>query len=122
MVKNQLSIQGFTAELKCASKGTMTMEERYPIKFTLGQFVILLGVSVVVLSLIFLLGARFGGQIFPEHYAKQFQKGGALAGLAPGKETGQILASKRANLLVDTPEEEEEGEAEEMEEEGQETD
>jgi hypothetical protein len=82
------------------------MEERYPIKFSLGQFVILLGIFVVVLSLVFFLGARFGGLIFPEYYAKQFEKQGALASLAPGTETGRALSPSRASPLVDTPEEE----------------
>ena len=41
------------------------MEEKYPIKFSLSQFILLLGVEIVVLSLVFLLGARFGKAIFP---------------------------------------------------------
>jgi cell division septation protein DedD len=41
------------------------MEEKYPIKFSLSQFILLLGVEVIVLALVFLLGARFGGIIFP---------------------------------------------------------
>lgn len=94
------------------------MEERYPIKFSLGQFVLLLGILVVVLSLVFFLGARFGGQIFPEYYARQFEKQGALAGLAPGNETGRALSPPRASSLVDTPEEE----VEEVEDEAEESD
>lgn len=45
------------------------MEQKYPIQFSLGQFVILFGVAVVLLGLSFFLGARFGDKIFPEHYA-----------------------------------------------------
>lgn len=45
------------------------MEEKYPIRFSLGQFIVLLGVEVLVLALVFLLGARFGGGIFEKYYA-----------------------------------------------------
>lgn len=48
------------------------MEQKYPIQFSLGQFVILFGVAVVLLGLSFFLGARFGDKIFPEHYAYRF--------------------------------------------------
>lgn len=84
----------------------MASEEKYPIRFSLSQFILLIGVAVVLFSLVFLLGARFGGQIFPDFYAKQFQQTGPLAGLAPtGEQTGSQTAP-RANLLMDTPEEE----------------
>lgn len=84
----------------------MASEEKYPIRFSLSQFILLIGVAVVLFSLVFLLGARFGGQIFPGFYAKQFQQTGPLAGLAPtGEQTGSKTAP-RANLLMDTPEEE----------------
>ncbi|HCU25256.1 MAG TPA: hypothetical protein DF383_09575 [Deltaproteobacteria bacterium] len=53
------------------------MEEKYPIKFSLSQFILLLGVEIVVLALVFLLGARFGKTIFPEPAA-------SLASLPPG--------------------------------------
>lgn len=84
----------------------MAMEEKYPIKFTLGQFILLLGVAVVLFSLIFLLGARFGGQMFPDFYAKQFNNQGPLAGLAPTGESAGAKIGPKANLLVDTMDEE----------------
>ena len=42
------------------------MEEKYPIKFSLSQFILLLAVEILVMGLIFLLGARFGRSIFPD--------------------------------------------------------
>src|SRR5262249_32216500 len=42
------------------------MEEKYPIKFSLSQFILLLAVEIVVMALVFLLGAWFGKTIFPE--------------------------------------------------------
>ncbi len=93
------------------------MEEKYPIKFTLGQFVLLLGVAVVLFSLIFLLGARFGGQLFPDFYAKQFGTQGPLASLAPTGLSAGAKIGPKANLLVDTIEDEVvEGEEEILEE------
>ena len=50
------------------------MEEKYPIKFSLSQFILLLAVEILVMGLVFLLGARFGKSIFPEQapaYAMQ---------------------------------------------------
>jgi hypothetical protein len=76
------------------------VEEKYPIKFSLGQFILLLGVEVVVLSLVFLLGARFGGGIFPNYPGETNQANRAFQGLAPPAEKPQ------ADKLVDTPLEE----------------
>lgn len=50
------------------------MEEKYPIKFSLSQFILLLAVEILVMGLIFMLGARFGKSIFPDNaptYAMQ---------------------------------------------------
>lgn len=46
------------------------MEQKYPIQFSLGQFVILFGVVVLLLGSSFFLGARFGDKIFPGHDTK----------------------------------------------------
>ncbi|HKX11737.1 MAG TPA: SPOR domain-containing protein [bacterium] len=50
------------------------MEEKYPIKFSLSQFILLLAVEILVMGLVFMLGARFGKSIFPDNtpaYAMQ---------------------------------------------------
>ena len=50
------------------------MEEKYPIKFSLSQFILLLAVEILVMGLVFMLGARFGRSIFPDNaptYAMQ---------------------------------------------------
>jgi len=59
------------------------MEEKYPIKFSLSQFILLLGVEIIVLSLVFLLGARFGKTIFPESLPAVAANPPALQDLAP---------------------------------------
>jgi sporulation related protein len=82
------------------------MEDKHPITFSLSQFIILLAVSIVVMALVFILGARLGGQIFPEFYAAQFRSQIPLAGLAPQVPGGRVIeAPPRSDQLVDTLEE-----------------
>lgn len=81
------------------------MEEKYPIKFSLGQFILLLGVEVVVLSLVFLLGARFGNGIFPGGAPEMAAVNPAFQNLAPDV-APQKPAKPAVAKLVDTPEEE----------------
>lgn len=40
------------------------MEEKYPIKFSFSQFILLMSVGVVMLIFTFFMGARFGGAMF----------------------------------------------------------
>jgi len=87
-----------------------TMEEKHPIKFSLGQFIILLGVEVVVLALVFLLGARFGGALFPSFYAKQFSNPSQYFDLKPDRGGGFENARPLSNKLVDTLDPEDQGE------------
>ncbi len=80
------------------------VEEKYPIKFSLGQFILLLGVEVVVLALVFLLGARFGGSIFNLYHQERIASQRAYQGLAPDQ--GNFRGAPPAPAkLVDTPEE-----------------
>jgi len=81
------------------------MEEKYPIKFSLGQFILLLGVEVVVLALIFLLGARFGANIFPGMPADQYAANRAYQGLAP-ENAPPAPRAKPVEKLTDVPEDE----------------
>lgn len=79
------------------------MEDKHPIHFSLSQFIILMAVAVVVLALVFILGARLGGQIFPEYYAAQLKAAMPLNGLAPDAQGGRVLeAPPRSDQLVDT--------------------
>lgn len=91
------------------------MEDKQPIRFSLGQFVILMGVGVVVLSLAFLLGARLGGQIFPEFFAKQCGSQTPLGRLAPEPPEGRVVMAPRSDKLVDFPEGEDDEQAAEDE-------
>ncbi len=70
------------------------MEEKYPIRFSLSQFIVLLGVEVVVLALVFLLGARFGGSLLPGQQEKTFAMAPAYQALTP--------EAKAPSKLVDT--------------------
>lgn len=90
------------------------MEEKYPIKFSLSQFILLLGVEVVVLSLVFLLGARFGKTIFPEPTLPMAAHQRAFQDLAPPVPKA-AKAPPQHDKLVDT-EETAEGQAAEGEE------
>lgn len=82
------------------------MEDRHPIHFSLSQFIILMGVGIVVMALVFILGARLGGQIFPEFYSAQFKSSTMLTGLAPDVQGGRVIeALPRSDQLVDTLEE-----------------
>lgn len=77
------------------------MEEKYPIKFTLGQFILFIGVQLIIFSLVFLLGARFGGAIFPGFYAGQSsQKVSEKA--VTHKEEFSGTESQKMDRLVDT--------------------
>lgn len=79
------------------------MEEKHPIHFSLSQFIILMGVSIVVMALVFILGARLGGQIFPEFYAAQFKSQIPLNGLVSDVQGGRVIeAPPRSDQLVDT--------------------
>lgn len=79
------------------------MEEKYPIKFSLSQFILLLGVEVVVLSLVFLLGARFGKTIFPEPAQPLAAQQRAFQDLAPPAPKA-AKAQPQHDKLVDTEE------------------
>ena len=79
------------------------MEEKYPIKFSLSQFILLLGVEVVVLSLVFLLGARFGKTIFPESAAPVASNQRGFQDLAPSAPRA-AKAPPQHDKLVDTEE------------------
>ncbi len=83
------------------------MEEKYPIKFSLGQFILLLGVNMVVLALVFLLGARFGGEIFPSFYAKRGAAAKKFQGLAPEGAPAQAVGTQTGSKLMDSSPEEE---------------
>jgi len=85
------------------------MEEKYPIKFSLSQFILLLGVEIVVLSLVFLLGARFGKTIFPEGMAPVVANQRAIQDLAP-QPPRMVKAPPQQDKLVNT-EDAQEGEA-----------
>jgi cell division septation protein DedD len=87
------------------------MEDKHPIKFSLGQFVILLGVEVVVLALVFLLGARFGGTFFPDFYTKQFSSSRPYRALEPEPRVDREAAPPKSDKLMDTLGEEETEEA-----------
>ncbi len=63
----------------------MEHEEKFPIRFSLSQFVLLLGVEIILIALVFLIGARFGNFIFPERYAEKSSN--AVADLAPSNPT-----------------------------------
>ena len=80
------------------------MEEKHPIHFSLSQFIILTGVAIVVMALVFILGARLGGQIFPEYYAAQFKSQIPLSALAPDMQGGRVFEAPRSDQLTDTPE------------------
>ncbi|MFO1462546.1 MAG: SPOR domain-containing protein [bacterium] len=84
------------------------MEEKYPIKFSLSQFILLLGVEVVVLSLVFLLGARFGKTIFPESNLPVAVNPRGFQDLAPP--APRVKAPPQHDKLVDS-EGSQEGEA-----------
>jgi len=73
------------------------MEEKYPIKFSLGQFILLLGVEVVVLALVFLLGARFGGTIYPGFHAEQVAANHAYQGLDPREPKAKAPAEPKSS-------------------------
>lgn len=86
------------------------MEEKHPIRFSLAQFIILLGVGVVLLSLVFILGARFGGAVFPDFYARQFETKSLYQGLQPEKtQVKRGEEPPKSDKLVDTLDEEEDG-------------
>jgi hypothetical protein len=79
------------------------MEDKHPIYFSLGQFIILISVGIVVMALVFILGARLGGQIFPEFYSAQFKTPSLMASLTPSPMEGRVIeAPPRADQLVDT--------------------
>jgi hypothetical protein len=80
----------------------MEHEEKFPIRFSLSQFVLLLGVEVVLLVLVFLLGARSGNFIFPERYTPHT----AISGLEP-----TVPPAKRSDRLADAENDEMEGTA-----------
>ena len=83
----------------------MHMEEKYPIKFSLSQFILLLAVEILVMGLIFLLGARFGRSIFPDNspsYAMQQPGFQELAPPAPMRQPKPPASDK----LVDSEGEE----------------
>lgn len=86
------------------------MEEKYPIKFSLSQFILLLGVEVVVLSLVFLLGARFGKTIFPEPVQPMAANSRGFQELAPPAPRA-AKAPPQQDKLVNTEEETAAGEA-----------
>jgi hypothetical protein len=92
------------------------MEDKHPIHFSLSQFIILMGVAIVVMALVFILGARLGGQIFPEYYATQFKGVNTLSGLAPDIQGGRVIeVPPRSDQLVDTLGEPEAAQEEEKE-------
>jgi hypothetical protein len=59
-----------------------------------------MGVAIVVMALVFILGARLGGQIFPEFYAGQFRSQIPLSG--PDLQGGRVIEAPRSDQLVDT--------------------
>ncbi len=79
------------------------MEEKHPIRFSWGQFIVLLSLQVVMLGLVFILGARFGGAVFPEFYNRQFSKPIPFQDLNPeaGEEPKERSAAN--DRLVDSP-------------------
>jgi len=80
------------------------MEEKYPIKFSLGQFILLLSVEVVVLALVFLLGARFGGTIFPVYHSEQVAANRPYQSLEPKAKTSGEAPPKAPGKLTDVQE------------------
>jgi cell division septation protein DedD len=82
------------------------MDEKYPIKFSIGQFIILLAVQVCILSLVFLLGARLGGEVFPMFYAHQFSQKSPYQELATGRTAVPEGAPRRMEPLEEAVEEE----------------
>ncbi len=87
------------------------MEEKHPIRFSWGQFIVLLSLQVVMLGLVFVLGARFGGAVFPEFYSRQFSKAIPFQDLNPeaAEETKERSATN--DRLVDSPAQESGSEA-----------
>lgn len=77
------------------------MEEKYPIRFSLGQFIVLLGVEILVLALVFLLGARFGGGIF-EKYGAMSAASDEYQALNPDAQKAKKTAKKLEEKLMDT--------------------
>ena len=81
------------------------MEEKYPIKFSLGQFILLLSVEIVVLALVFLLGARFGGTIFPVYHIDQASAvNHPYQGLEPKAKSSGEAQAKAPGKLTDAQE------------------
>lgn len=98
------------------------MEEKYPIKFSLSQFILLLGVEVIVLALVFLLGARFGGTIFTGFISTPTASGPyqSLDPKSPAANNSKVMKSQDSKLVdsldpaEEPAEEEANGEAKEQ--------
>ncbi|HKY62743.1 MAG TPA: SPOR domain-containing protein [bacterium] len=89
------------------------MEEKYPIKFSLSQFILLLAVEILVMGLVFLLGARFGKSIFPENAPSYAMQQPVYQDLAPPVAMRQPKPPASDKLVdsegAETPEGAEEG-------------